>query len=45
MIPEKYTLGIELDRVNVKATTEEHLGFTGNSEGAAAHSVALLAKK
>jgi len=39
------TLGIELDRVNVKATTEEHLGFTGNSEGAAAHSVALLAKK
>ncbi|MBQ7377162.1 MAG: 2-C-methyl-D-erythritol 2,4-cyclodiphosphate synthase [Clostridia bacterium] len=28
-------------RVNVKATTEEHLGFTGSEEGIAAHAVAL----
>ena len=39
------TLDIEIQRVNVKATTEEKLGFTGSSEGAAAHSVAMLAKK
>ena len=39
------TLGIEIQRVNVKATTEERLGFTGSSEGAAAHAVAMLAKK
>ena len=36
------TLGIEVDRVNIKATTEEHLGFTGSGEGAAAHAVALI---
>ena len=35
-------LGVETDRINVKATTEEGLGFTGNGEGAAAHSVALI---
>lgn len=28
--------------VNIKATTEEHLGFTGREEGVAAHAVALL---
>ena len=35
-------LSIEEGRVNVKATTEEHLGFTGSGEGAVAHSVAML---
>ena len=30
------------DRVNVKATTEEHLGFTGSGEGMSCHAVCLL---
>ena len=37
--------GVEADRVNVKATTEEKLGFTGNGEGAAAHAVCLIVKE
>ena len=32
-------------RVNVKATTEEGLGFTGNMQGAAAHAVVMLIKE
>lgn len=35
-------LGLQTDRVNVKATTEEHLGFTGSGEGMACHAVCLL---
>lgn len=35
-------LGVDMDRVNVKATTEEGLGFTGKLEGLACHAVCLL---
>ena len=35
-------LGVTPDRVNVKATTEEGLGFTGNLEGISCHAVCLL---
>ncbi len=35
-------LNIAVDRVNVKATTEEKLGFTGTEEGMACHAVCLL---
>ena len=37
-------LGIDPAQVNVKATTEEGLGFTGDSSGMAAHAVVLLEK-
>ncbi len=36
------TLDIDVSCVNVKATTEEKLGFTGNCEGIAAHCVCLI---
>jgi 2-C-methyl-D-erythritol 2,4-cyclodiphosphate synthase len=35
-------LGVPPDRVNVKATTTERLGFTGRGEGLASHAVVLL---
>ena len=35
-------VGIAPDRVNVKATTEEKLGFTGSGEGMSCHAVCLL---
>ena len=35
-------VGIGADRVNVKATTEEKLGFTGEELGMACHAVCLL---
>ena len=35
-------LGVAEDRINLKATTEEGLGFTGAGEGMAAHAVCLI---
>lgn len=36
--------GVAVDRVNVKATTEEHLGFTGEGLGVSAHAVSIIVK-
>lgn len=38
----KEALEIELDQINVKATTEEGLGFTGSEEGISAQAICLL---
>ena len=37
-------LHVDVSQVNVKATTEEHLGFTGDGSGMACHAVCLLEK-
>ena len=35
-------LKLDVSQVNVKATTEEHLGFTGDGSGMSCHAVCLL---
>ena len=37
-----FCLSINKENLNIKATTEEHLGFTGRGEGVSAHAVALV---
>lgn len=37
-----HTCGIDIDQINIKATTEEGLGFTGTLQGISTHAVCLL---
>ena len=37
-------LDVDISQISIKATTEEHLGFTGEGKGMAAHAVALIEK-
>ncbi len=39
------SLGVETAQVNIKATTEEHLGFTGDGSGMSCHAVCLLERR
>jgi 2-C-methyl-D-erythritol 2,4-cyclodiphosphate synthase len=41
----KNMLAVDIDQINIKATTTEKLGFTGAGEGIAAHCVVLLYRK
>jgi 2-C-methyl-D-erythritol 2,4-cyclodiphosphate synthase len=38
------TLGIDIEDISIKATTEEGLGFTGEKLGIAAHAVCIIEK-
>jgi 2-C-methyl-D-erythritol 2,4-cyclodiphosphate synthase len=37
-------MGMDVDFVNVKATTTEHMGFEGEEKGMSAHAVCLIEK-
>ena len=39
------TLSVDIDRISVKATTEEKMGYTGSGEGVKAIAIAILSKK
>ncbi|MBR5528321.1 MAG: 2-C-methyl-D-erythritol 2,4-cyclodiphosphate synthase [Clostridia bacterium] len=39
------TMGCDISQINVKATTEEKLGFTGRMEGISSHAVCIINKK